>query len=592
MSLEIMFVFGLLGLAFVLFSTEYISFDIAGLIILVILMATGILNLQEGLAGFSHPATLTITFMFILSEGIRSTGILSVVGDYFTQKMELNFWSGLLQMLLFVSFASAFINNTAIVVIFIPIVIGIAARINVSPSKLLIPLSFAGIFGGVCTMIGTSTNILVSSLVQDQGLEKLSMFEFSPMGLVFWAVGIIYMITVGIRMIPGRRKNVELTSGYRIQNYLTDVVIEPGSNLINEIFDEEVLTNRLDLNVIRIFKKDIDASALRSKILMNEGDILRIRGSATEIKKLIEREDFSLKPSSEWTDYDLIRGRDTLVEAVVAPDSPLVGRSLRTINFTERSKATPLAIRHHGETERENLQNIKLNGGDVILLSINKELLGEIDADPSFIVVSEVGITSPRKNKTWIVLLVLIGVVLTAALNIFPIVVSSIIGVIILILTHSLTAEEAFNSVNWKVVLLLASVIPLGTALDKSGAAQLIAESMVSALDQFGPQVVLSGFFILTVGITAIMSNNATAALMIPIVLKTAHYLDVNPYPFIFAVTYAASLSLISPFGYQTNTLIYGIGQYKFTDFTKVGAPLTIIFWILATFLIPLFWPF
>lgn len=592
MSFEIILVFGLLALAFFLFTTDYISFDISALIILVLLMATGILNLKEGLAGFSHPATLTVTFMFILSEGIRSTGVLGVVGDYFTKKIQQNYWTGLLQMLLFVSFASAFINNTAVVVIFIPIVIGIAAKINVSPSKLLMPLSFAGILGGICTLIGTSTNILVSSIVQEQGMEPLSMFEFSPMGIVLWSSGMIYMITIGIRLIPSRRKNEELTSGYKIQNYLTDVIIEPGSNLIDEVFDQEILTNRLDLDVLRIFKHNIDSSAQRTKVLIEAGDILRIRGGANEIKKLINRDDISLKPTGEWRDYDLKRGRDTLVEAVVAPDSPLVGRSLNTINFTDRSKAIPLAIRHDGVTARENLHNLRLNAGDVILLIMSREQLAEVDADPSFVVVSEVGISPNRKNKTWIVLLTLLGVVVTAALNIFPIVVSAIIGVIVLILSKSVTAEEAFNSVNWKVIVLLAGVIPLGTAMDKSGAAQLIAEQVVFVLDDFGPRAVLSGIFLLTMGITAVMSNNASAALLIPIALKTAEHLHVNPYPFIFAVTYAASLSFITPFGYQTNTLIYGIGKYRFTDFTKIGAPLNLIFWILATILIPWFWPF
>lgn len=592
MSLEIILVFSLLALAFFLFTTEYISFDISALIILALLMATGILDLREGLAGFSHPATLTVTFMFIISEGIRGTGILNTVGDYFAHQMQRNFWIGLLLMLVFVSFTSAFVNNTAIVIIFIPIVINIAAKVNVSPSKLLMPLSFAGILGGICTLIGTSTNILVSSLVQDQGLEKLTMFEFSPMGILLWASGLFFMITFGIRMIPSRRKNEELTKGYKIQNYLTDVVIEPGSNLIGEIFDEELLTNKLDLDVIRIFKDNMESSAQRTKTLIEPGDVMRIRGSAGEIKKFIDRDDISLKRTSEWRDYDLKRGRDTLVEAVVAPESPLVGSSLRTINFTDRNKAIPLAIRHHGETERENLQNIRLNAGDVILLIMGRDQLAEVDADPSFVVVSEVGINPNRKNKTWIVLLTLAGVVITAALNIFPVVVCAIIGVIILLLTKSLTAEEAFNSVNWKVIILLAGVIPLGTAMDKSGAAQLIAEQMIRFLDDFGPRAVLSGTFLLTMGITAVMSNNASAALLIPIAVKTAQHLHVSPYPFIFAVTFAASLSFITPFGYQTNTLIYGIGKYKFMDFTRVGLPMSLIFWILATILIPVFWPF
>lgn len=592
MTPEIILVFGILGLAFLLFTTDFISFDLSALIILVLLIVSGILDVQEGLAGFSHPATLTVTFMFVLSEGIRSTGILGSVGDYFARRIQKNYWLGLAQMLVFISFGSAFINNTAIVVIFIPVVFRIAAKINISPSKLLIPLSFAGILGGISTMIGTSTNILASALVEDMGLEKLSMFDFTPVGLVLWGAGMLFMIVLGIRIIPARRKNEDLTSDYEIQNYLTDVVIEPGSNLIHDIFDPEILRTKLDLDVLRIFKKNIDASAQRNKVLIEAGDVLRIHGSADAIKILISRDDISLKRSSEWRDYDLTKGQDTLVEAVVAPESPLVGRSLSTINFTDRNNAIPLAIRHNGETEKENLQNIKLDAGDVILLIMSKEQLAEVDADPSFVLITEVGITPNRTNKTWIVLLTLCGVVLTAALNIFPVVVSAIIGVLVLLLSKSLTPEEAFNSVNWKVIVLLAGVIPLGTALDKSGAAHLIAENMVYFLEDFGPRAVLSGTFLLTLAITAIMSNNASAALLIPIAIQTAHNLGVDPYPFIFAVTYASSLSFATPFGYQTNALIYGIGNYKFLDFTKVGAPLSFILWMLATFLIPFFWPF
>lgn len=592
MTPDIILVFSILALAFFLFTTDFISFDLSALIILVLLIISGILDLREGLAGFSHPATLTVTFMFVLSEGIRSTGLLSSVGDYFARIILKNYWWGLAQMLIFISFGSAFINNTAIVVIFIPIVIGIAAKVNVSPSKLLIPLSFAGILGGICTLIGTSTNILASALVEDMGMEKLSMFDFTPMGVILWGVGILYMVVFGIRMIPSRRTNEELTSDYAIQNYIADVVIEPQSNLINEIFDPEDLTSRLDLDVLRIFKKNMESSVHRTKTLIEAGDILRIHGSANEIKKLISRTDISLKRSSEWRDYDLERGQDTLVEAVVAPASPLVGRTLHTINFTDRTQAIPLAIRHNGETEKENLHNIKLDAGDVILLIMSREELGEMDADPSFILVSEVGITPRRTNKTWIVLLTLLGVVVTAALNIFPVVVSAIIGVVILLVTKSLTPEEAFNSVNWRVIILLAGVIPLGTALDKSGGAMLIADNMVQLLEDFGPRIVLSGIFLLTLCITAIMSNNASAALLIPIAIETANHMGVSPYPFIFAVTYAASLSFITPFGYQTNTLIYGIGNYKFLDFTRVGAPLSILLWIITTIFLPYIWPF
>lgn len=592
MSFEIIFVFALLAFAFFLFSTDYVSFDIAALIIVVLLMVTGILTPKEGLAGFSNPATLTVAAMFILSEGLRRTGILTKVGDYFSRKIENNYWLGLLQMLLFVSISSAFINNTAVVVIFIPVMIDIAARIDVSPSKLLMPLSFAGIFGGICTLIGTSTNILVSSIAQDRGLATFSMFEFAPMGLIILGAGFLFMFTIGIKKIPARRKNEELTTGYKMQEYLTDVVIEPTSDLLGEILHEEELTKKLDLDVLRVFKKNRDSSAQRNETKIESGDVLRIRGSAAEINKLLKRSDVRLKPPHVWADVDLEHGRDALVEAVIAPDSSLEGKTLDEANFAERFGAVPLAIRHHGKIEQEHLEEIRLSGGDTVLLSISKDRVQEIDQDRSFVVASEIGVTRERTEKTPVVLAIIFGVVAAAALNIVPIVVSAIIGVILLIMTKSLTAEEVYNAVNWKVILLLAGVIPLGTAMDKTGAAGLLADQMITLLSELGPQAVLSGFFGLTMGITAVMSNNASAALVAPIAIESANEMGVSPYPFLLAVTFAASLSFITPFGYQTNTLIYGAGQYKFTDFTKIGAPLNILFWILATIFIPIFWPF
>lgn len=592
MSFEIIFVFILLGVALFLFSTDYVSFDIAAIIIMASLLLSGILKPAEGLAGFSNPATLTVAAMFILSEGLRRTGLLNKLGTFFTKKIEQNYWPGLFQLLLFISLCSAFINNTAVVVIFIPVVISVADRINVSPSKLLMPLSFAGIFGGICTLIGTSTNILVSSIAEQSGLGAFAMFEFSPVGLIFLAAGFIYLFAAGIRMIPDRRKNEELTEGYEMQEYLTDIVVEPDSDLIGEKLDEDKLTQKLDLDVLRVFKPQSDSSAQRSDVKIEAGDVLRIRGSAKEIDKLLSSNEVSLKPTKEWSDVDLEQGRDSLVEAAVAPDSSLEGKTLNSINFYDRFGAVPLAIRQHGEIQQEDLGNLQLSGGNSLLLSMSKDRVQEIDKDRSFVIASEVGISRYRSDKTYYVLPIIFGVVALAALNVMPIVVSAIVGVILMIMTGCLSTEEAYNAVNWKVILLLAGVIPLGTAMEKTGAAALLADQMIVLLSSLGPRAVMSGFFLLTMGITAIMSNNASAALLAPIAIEAANSLGVNAYPFLFAVTFAASLSFITPFGYQTNTLIYGAGQYKFTDFTKIGLPLNIIFWILATLFIPMVWSF
>jgi di/tricarboxylate transporter len=592
MSFEIIFVFSLLGAALFLFATDYVSFDVAALILLVCLLASGILTPQEGFAGVSNPATITIAAMFVISEGLRRTGLLNKTGNFFCEKMKDNFWLWLFIMLLFVSFASSFMNNTAVIMIFIPVVIDIAARIGVSASKLLMPLAFAGIMGGINTLIGTSTNLLVSSIVQDRGGQAFTMFDFLPMGLIFLGGGFIYMYLAGINLIPPRREDDELTSDFEMQEYLTDLVIEPDSALIGEFLDEKGLTGELDLDILRIFKTASDSSAQRTKTMIEAGDILRIRGSASEIDKLLRREDLSLVPSSKWVDVDLKHGSDALIEAAVAPESTLEGRKLNDIDFYERFGAVPLAIRHHGKLQQDELGNVSISGGDTLLLSMSRDRIHEISDDPSFVISSELDIMRPRTDKTYIAIAILAAVVGTAALNLAPIVVSAPAGVIMMILTGCITTEEAYTAINWKVIMLLVGVLPLGTAMDKTGAAGLIAESMIATLYDFGPIAVLSGFYLCTMMITAIISTNASVALLAPIAIEVANQIGVNPQPMVLAVSYAACLTFITPFGHHANTLIYGAGQYKFTDFTRVGTPLNIIFWILGTIFIPIFWPF
>jgi len=592
MSFEILFVFLLLGLALFLFTTDYVSFDVSAIIIMACLMITGILSPAEGLSGFSNPATITVGCMFVLSDAIRRTGVLNSVGSFFTGKLEENFKIGFFFLLAFISACSAFINNTAVVVIFIPVIMDMASKVGISPSKLLMPLSFAGILGGVCTLIGTSTNILVSSIAEERGYNAIGMFDLTIMGLIFLIAGFVYLFTVGMKLIPERRKDEQLTEDFEMQGYLTDVVVNEQSDLAGTVLDHDGLTKHLDLDVIRIFSSNDDSSARRSTVKISAGDVLRIRGSAQEIKKLMDREDVFLQPSRKWVDVDLKHGQDALVEAVVAPESTLDGTKISQFDFYEQIGAIPLAIRHHGELKQEDLKELRLSGGDAILLSMSSDRLSELENNSSFVVVSELDILDYRPKKTPLALSILFGVVAAAALGIVPIVVSAITGVLLMIVTGCIKTKEAYNAVNWKVVMLLAGVLPLGTAMDITGAAELMASGMVTSLEGFGPRVMMSGFFLFTLVITAVMSNNASAALLAPIAIQTSESIGVATEPFLYAVTFAASLSFITPFGYQTNTMIFGAGKYEVKDFFKVGAPLNLLFLILATIFIPLIWPF
>lgn len=592
MTFEIAFILILILVATFLFVTDYVSYDMTAIIVMFCLLVSGILSPREGLSGFSNPATVTVAAMFILSEGVRRTGILNSAGDFFSQKMQQDFNYWFLSLLIFVGVISAFINNTAAVAIFIPVMMSISSRIGVSPSKLLIPLSFAGMFGGVCTLIGTSTNILVSSIAVERGMDAIGMFEFTGMGLIFLASGLLYLFTVGIKMIPERRKEEDLTKDFDMQGYLTDIIINPNSDLIGKKLNHKELTDQLDLDVIRVFKPDLDSSAQRNEVLIESGDILRIRGNVNEIKKLLKREDVALRPEREWFDTDLEHGRDAIVEAVVVPESGLEGSKLSDYHFHEKLGAIPLAIRHRGKLKHDDLSEIKLSGGDSLLLSMSSERLNEIESSPSLVMVSEPDILSKRENKTVTAISIIAGVVLVAALGFTSIVISAVAGVVLMVLTGCLKTNEAYEAVNWKVVMLLAGVLPLGTAMDKTGTAELMAGAMIDTLAGFGPTVLMSGFFLFTLIITAVMSNNASAALLAPIAIQAADTMGVQPEPFLYAVTFAASLSLITPFGYQTNTMIYGPGQYKVIDFFKIGVPLNLLFWILGTLFIPLIWPF
>jgi di/tricarboxylate transporter len=592
MTLEIAVVLALIVVALILFTLERIGVDVAALIIMAFLLLSGIVSPREGLAGFSNPATVTIGAMFILSEGLTRTGALSRVGQRLTALGRKNYWAALSTLMLTVGVISAFINNTAAVAIFLPIVMNMSRQMQVSASRILMPLSFASMFGGVCTLVGTSTNILVDSIAQEAGFEPFGVFEFAPLGLIYFAVGFAYLYYVGPRLIPDRRAVADLTETFRMKNYLTDVILLPNSEAIGRLLDNTGLVHNLDLDILQVFRSDDREPDVEGRRILEAHDVIRIRGRASEINKLTRREDVALLPSTRWKDPDLEVGADMLVEAVVAPNSALVGKKIGSINFPEQYGATVLAIRHHGELQRESLPNRRLSGGDELLLKIHRERVTQLRQNPAFIIVSQIETPVLRREKIPIALGIIGAVVGLAAFGVFPIVVSAVAGVVVMILTGCITTEEAYDAIQWEIIFLLAGVLSLGAAMNTSGAAALLSKSAIDVFATFGPHAMLSGLFFITMLMTNIISNAAAAALLAPVALQMAAVLGVDPRPFLMGVTYAASLSFMTPVGYQTNTMIYGPGQYKFTDFTKVGTPLNILFWIIGTLLIPFFWPF
>jgi di/tricarboxylate transporter len=464
--------------------------------------------------------------------------------------------------------------------------------INISPSKLLIPLSFSALFGGVGTLIGTSTNILVSSIAYKHGMPSFGMFEMTPFGIIVLAVGLIYMLAIGIRLLPNRQSTTELIKKYEMGDYITEIILLPNAESVDKQIQESSLVNDLDIDIIEIRRADNYRFFPSPVTILKGNDILKVRCDIDKLKELQQQEGISIRPDKRLEDKDLNLSEATLVEAVVTHNSRLRGRTIKGINFRETYGATVLAIKQRGQLMHEKLGRTRIRSGDVLLIEVKKDWLLRLKQNQDFIIVSEAAKSEVKKGKLLTALLIMTGVVSTAAFGIFPIVQSAVIGSVLMVLTKCISLDEAYKAINWKVIFLLAGVLTLGLALEKSGGASFVSSILVKLVGGLGNTALISAFFLLTLLLTNFMSNNATAALLAPIAILTAQSLGVNPRPFLMAVTFAASLSFMTPVGYQTNTMVMGPGNYKFKDYLKVGAPLDLILWILATLLIPVFYPF
>lgn len=591
MTLEIGAVLTITILAVVLFASEKYPVDLVALMLMATLLLTGIVTAEEGISGFSNTATVTVGAMFILSAGLFKTGVVNFLGAQVIKVFRVNFWLAIATTMVVAGGLSAFINNTPVVAVFIPIMLGVAKTMNISASKLLMPLSFAAMFGGVCTLIGTSTNILVSTIAVRYGQPAFGMFEFSPLGLIFFGAGLVYMLLIGIRLIPDRRLRQELTEEFGMGEYLTEVIVQSGAKSVGQPVASCSMVEEVGVEILEVIRNGHRISLPPSVTIVQAGDILRVRGNVEKIKKLQEREGVALKPSRKFLDKDIVSEEIDLIEAVIAPNSTLEGKTLKRARFRDMYGATALAVRHRGTLMHDAVGTTVLTAGDVLLIEARKEAIERLKEDEAFVFVSEVGLPKFRTRKVLQALVIVTGVVSTAALGVLPIVISAIIGCVLLVVTGCITLEEAYRAIDWKVIFLLAGALTLGVALEKTGAALFISNMLIYSVGQLGPLALVASFYLLTSLLTEAMSNNATAVLLAPIAIATAESLQVDARPFLMAIAFAASASFMTPVGYQTNTMIYGVGQYRFADFLRVGTPLNILFWIIATLMIPYFWP-
>ncbi len=589
--------------AVIMFATERYPVDVVAIVAMSVLVASGVITPQQGVSGFSNSATITVAFMFILSAALFKSGAVVNIGNRIAQLFKYNFWVGILATMVTVGVISAFINNTPVVAIFIPILVGAAAQSKLNVATMLMPLSFASMFGGVCTLIGTSTNILVSGVAAEQNLEPFSMFEMSRMGIIFFGVGLLYMMTIGIRLIPNRGMDDGLMKKFGMGDYLTEIVILANAPSVGKTIKECPLVRKLDIDILEVKRKGQAFITPSGDMVLDEGDVLKVRCNVEKIKALKEREGIVLKSDVKFKSEEEIAlkkkadERVVFVEAVIAPNSPFEGRTVKDLGFRQKYGATVLAIRHRGELMRDKVVTTVLRAGDTLLIEVEKDKLQnlqqlELRGRNTFLIVSEVDLPEYRKDKMLTVVLTLVGVIALASLEILPIMMAAIIGSMFLVLNRCITMEEAYNAIDWKVIFLLAGAISLGVALDVSGTAKLISIFLIDIIGALGPVAIVSVLYLITSMLTETMSNNASAVLLAPIAIATSVELGLDARPFLMAIAFAASSSFMTPVGYQTNTMIYGIGGFKFADFIRVGAPLNIIFWILATLLLPVFFPF
>ena len=575
-----------------MFISDKLSADLVAMFMLAVLLLFKLVTPAEAVSGFSNSATITIGAMFILSAGLIHTGVVDYLAFIADKKIK-NANIGLMLFIIVVAGgASAFVNNTAVVAVFLPVIIKISRERGISPSKFLIPLSFAAILGGSMTLLGSSTNILISSISKSYGYEEFKIFEFSKMGIILFAVGGVYLLLFSYKLLPNRASTGDLTKNYRMRRYLTEVTVTGDSPMIGKSLTDRKIAETYDVNILEIIRGEKKYWQKLRSTLIEDQDILLVRGSVQDILNFTKSEKLLSLSDVDLGDRDLQAEDVILAEAVIAPNSKLIGFTVKTINFRRRYGAFVLAIQTHGRTLRSKIGQISLNFGDSLLLQGSADALQDLRGNQDFLMTEEVKLDNFRTNRAIIAIGIIFSVVILSAFEVFPIMVAAIFGAIAMVTTGCINIKEAYANIDWMVIFLIAGMIPIGIAIEKSGLAINAAEGILNIFGDLSPTFILSGIYIGTVLLTSVLSNTATAIVIAPIGISMAITLGVNPKPFLMATMFGASTSLITPIGYQTNTLVYGPGKYKFFDYVKVGLPLNLIAWLLVTLLIPVFWPF
>ncbi len=601
--MELYITVAIIFIGIILFVRDYFSIDTTSIVIMALFIVSGVLSPEEGFSGFNHPATITLGCMFVVSAAVFKSGIIDGVSAKLVKIARINYFFALVTFCIFSAVLSAFINDSAVVAIMIPVALLVCRESGISPARLLIPISFSALFGGTCTLIGTSTNILVSSYAEKLGSEAFGMFEFSLAALCLLGIGMAYIFIVGPILLPNRQSQAEAGLKKEAEKYMAEVELSEESDDVDLPISKSKLVTEFKAQILRIKREHYRVYEINGETVLRENDLLRILIDPFSLARLKEKKGFSVigdeenildVPADDQLEKKSTRPNEEkkIYEVMIPYGSELGGRSLKQLNFRSTYYASVLAIRHRKETITQDVTHVTLREGDMMLLYASQKALQTLTADKLVVTLSEYQGKRIDYKKAIPALLIIIGVVSAAALNVTSILISAMVGSLLLVTLSILKPQEAYEAIEWKVIFMMAGVLSMGKALEKTGGSEIISQYIFEYMGGLDPRITLSLLFLITFLSTNVLSSKAAAALMTPIVISLAGALQVSEKPFLIGIMFACSLTFMTPVSYPVNTMVYAPGNYRFKDFLIFGTPLNFIIWIAASFIIPLFFPF